>query len=263
MGSVARAIRGSEVKKKLTVRGNNALKPAEPGTRYNIWDTEVPNFGVCVTDTGKISFNVMPHWPQGSARPTHCRRASLRCGEYTEGLLTQAREDARAAIRDMSQGINPKAKTEPEREAVRAAAAERSANAFEAVAEDFIKRHVLATDKGRPKPKSGPEVAATIRREIISKWRGRPIVDIARRDVVKLLEEVVDDGRASVAHHLLAYHPQTQGQIERWHQTLKNRILLERHYLPGDLERQVAAFVEHYARLGRRLAPPGERRRHA
>jgi putative transposase len=23
------------------------------------------------------------------------------------------------------------------------------------------------------------------------------------------------------------YHPQTQGKIERWHQTLKNRILLE------------------------------------
>ncbi|MCZ8036258.1 MAG: IS3 family transposase [Novosphingobium sp.] len=42
------------------------------------------------------------------------------------------------------------------------------------------------------------------------------------------------------------YHPQTQGKIERWHQTLKNRILLENYYLPGDLERQVAAFVEHY-----------------
>jgi putative transposase len=41
-------------------------------------------------------------------------------------------------------------------------------------------------------------------------------------------------------------HPQTQGKIERWHQTLKNRILLENYYLPGDLEAQVAAFVEHY-----------------
>jgi transposase InsO family protein len=41
-------------------------------------------------------------------------------------------------------------------------------------------------------------------------------------------------------------HPQTQGKIERWHQTLKNRILLEHHYLPGDLEAQVGAFVEHY-----------------
>jgi putative transposase len=41
-------------------------------------------------------------------------------------------------------------------------------------------------------------------------------------------------------------HPQTQGKIERWHQTLKNRILLENYYLPGDLERQVAAFIEQY-----------------
>jgi RNA-directed DNA polymerase len=42
------------------------------------------------------------------------------------------------------------------------------------------------------------------------------------------------------------YHPQTQGKIERWHQTLKNRILLDNYYLPGDLEQQIAAFVEYY-----------------
>ena len=42
------------------------------------------------------------------------------------------------------------------------------------------------------------------------------------------------------------FHPQTQGKIERWHQTLKNRILLENYYLPGDLEAQIEAFVEHY-----------------
>jgi len=42
------------------------------------------------------------------------------------------------------------------------------------------------------------------------------------------------------------YHPQTQGKIERWHQTLKNRILLENYFLPGDLEAHIAAFVGHY-----------------
>ena len=41
-------------------------------------------------------------------------------------------------------------------------------------------------------------------------------------------------------------HPQTQGKIERWHQTLKNRILLENYFLPGDLEAQIEAFVENY-----------------
>ena len=42
------------------------------------------------------------------------------------------------------------------------------------------------------------------------------------------------------------YHPMTQGKIERWHQTLKNRILLENYYLPGDLEAHIGAFVADY-----------------
>ena len=42
------------------------------------------------------------------------------------------------------------------------------------------------------------------------------------------------------------YHPMTQGMIERWHQTFKNRILLEHYYLHGDLEAQIADFVSHY-----------------
>ena len=42
------------------------------------------------------------------------------------------------------------------------------------------------------------------------------------------------------------YHPQTQGKIERWHQTLKNRILLENYFLPGDLEAEIGDFATHY-----------------
>ena len=42
------------------------------------------------------------------------------------------------------------------------------------------------------------------------------------------------------------YYPQTQGKIERRHQTLKNRILLHYYYLPSELERQIEAFVTYY-----------------
>jgi transposase InsO family protein len=42
------------------------------------------------------------------------------------------------------------------------------------------------------------------------------------------------------------YHLQTQGKIERWHQTLKNCILLEHHVLLGDLKAQIETFVDHY-----------------
>ena len=53
--------------------------------------------------------------------------------------------------------------------------------------------------------------------------------------------------RQDIAHiHGAPYHPMTQGKIERWHQTLKNRILLENYYLPGDLQGQIEAFVDDY-----------------
>ena len=41
----------------------------------------------------------------------------------------------------------------------------------------------------------------------------------------------------------------TRGKIERWHQTLKTRILLENYYLPGELAAQLGDFVAYYNHL--------------
>jgi putative transposase len=41
-------------------------------------------------------------------------------------------------------------------------------------------------------------------------------------------------------------HPQTQDKIVRWHQTQKNRILLQNYFLLGDLKTNVQGFVAHY-----------------
>ena len=60
-------------------------------------------------------------------------------------------------------------------------------------------------------------------------------------DLAKYLE---DKGMAHVRGAPM--HPQTQGKIERWHQTLKNRILLENYFLEGELEAAIAAFIDHY-----------------
>ena len=38
-------------------------------------------------------------------------------------------------------------------------------------------------------------------------------------------------------------HQQIPGEIERWHQTLKNRIL---YYLLGELQASIGMFVDHY-----------------
>ena len=48
--------------------------------------------------------------------------------------------------------------------------------------------------------------------------------------------------------HVVAapYHPQTNGKIERYHRTIKGEVKLTVYEQPADLERAVAAFVEHY-----------------
>jgi putative transposase len=43
-----------------------------------------------------------------------------------------------------------------------------------------------------------------------------------------------------------AYHPMTQGKIERYHRAMKNVVKLEHYYAPGELERAIARFVEYY-----------------
>jgi putative transposase len=42
------------------------------------------------------------------------------------------------------------------------------------------------------------------------------------------------------------YHPMTQGKIERYHRSLKNVVKLDRYYVPWELERAIARFVEAY-----------------
>ena len=85
---------------------------------------------------------------------------------------------------------------------------------------------------------SGLEQATVMHRPRLLSDNGSSYVS---GDLAKWLE------RQDMRHTLGApYHPMTQGKIERWHQTLKNRILLENYYLPGDLEAQIDAFVAYY-----------------
>ena len=41
------------------------------------------------------------------------------------------------------------------------------------------------------------------------------------------------------------YHPMTQGKIERWHRSMNNEMLLENHYLPGELESALCRLIQY------------------
>jgi integrase len=115
-------------------------------------------------------------------------------GQYPIMPLAEAREAALQALREIERGIDPKKRKEAER----CAAAQRQANSFASVAEDFIVRHVR-------KLRSGAEVEAAIRRELVERWGERPITDISRRDVIALIEEIADTGRNAAARKMHAY----------------------------------------------------------
>jgi integrase len=171
----------------LTDRGIKALKPAEPGRRYDLMDSVVPGLGIRVTDKGMKTFVLVARYP-GSPNPT--RRA---LGEYGALTLEKARETSRRWLEQIGKGIDPKAEADKERRAV---IRERE-NTFEAVAETFIARHV--TKLARPE-----EAARQIRTELVARWARRPITDITRQDVVAMAEEIGD--RAPYLAHVVFGH---------------------------------------------------------
>ncbi len=176
------------MKKAFTDRFLRSLKPAQPGSRVTVWDAALPNFGVRVTDKGHASFFVMRR-PRGLAKPV---RVVL--GAYPATSLADARERARAAINDLTAGVHP-----GEREAQRQRAElARRANLFENVASDFISRHVS-------KRRTAGAITQRIKRELEARWAKRPVTDITRAEVIRMVEEIVDSGRPEAARQTLIY----------------------------------------------------------
>jgi integrase len=190
-------ILGQQMKTLITDRTLRGLKRAPAGKRTVIWDTAVPGLCVRVTDKGAASFNVMRR-VKGQTAPVRRMLGVAWTVPFPASValpypLATAREDARTMLLDMSRGIDPKTKAVAKIREDQA----RQANNFAAVAETFIQKHVRGL-------KSGHEVEATIRRELIDKWESKPIAEISRRDIAELIESVAND-RKYQAFKIFAY----------------------------------------------------------
>jgi integrase len=173
-------------RKRLTDRTLKALKPARK--RYDVMDTDVPGFGVRVTERGQRTFILIGRFP-GSPNPT--RRA---LGEYPALSLEKARTRARDWRDLVRQGIDPKA----EEDRLRRVELRKHQTTFAAVAEDFIERHVKGHRKARDSERE-------IRKELIAPWGERPIASITREDVVTLVDAVARRPAPYLAHIVLGH----------------------------------------------------------
>lgn len=190
------------MRKQLTDQMIGKLRPPATG-RLEIFDSIVPGMAVRLTPNGGKSFVVRC---RVKGQPNAIR---VTIGDARGVKLTDARREASEILKTCRAGDDPRAI----REARAAEAKRHRTNTFGAVAEEFLKRHVA-------KLRSARFAEGVIRRELLGqvwddekwtddrrkpRWRERPIAGIARRDVVALLEEIVDSGRPYSARLVLAY----------------------------------------------------------
>jgi integrase len=163
----------------LTDRSLQALRPT--GQRAIVWDALLPGMAVRVSGKGKRSFYAVKR-RAGAVQPTW-----VLLGAYPVMTLGDARAKAREALAALAEGHDPASLAESKRRAREEAERQRRASTFGAVAEDFIRRHAMTKRSGRM-------MAAIVRRELVSRWGERAITEITRRDVIALVDAILDRG---------------------------------------------------------------------
>ncbi|MDZ7907139.1 MAG: site-specific integrase [Gemmobacter sp.] len=169
---------------KLTAATVEKLQPTD--RRQEIPDSLCTGLYLVVQPTGKKGWQV--RYRHGG---TH-RRMTL--GPYPVLTLAEARQRARQALAGASEGKDPAAE-------LRAAKAPREADARDMVSAlvgQYDKRHLSGL-------RSGTDVRRAFDLYVIPKWGDRPIRSITRRDVLDLLDGLVDDGKATTANRVRAY----------------------------------------------------------
>ena len=170
-------------KKYLTDRTLKALPPAEKGQRYEIWDCELPGFGVRVSDdpdpgrpgkAGRIMFIYYARFPRS---PCPSRRTLDLYGALS---LAEARERAKDWREQIRKGIDPAVAAEQARQAKLREAALAQERSFAAVAEAFIADKLPGERKGR-------EVERDLRNVFLPVWSAKTIDEITDLDVLAII----------------------------------------------------------------------------
>jgi len=169
---------------KLTAATVEKMKPTD--RRQEIPDSLCTGLYLTVQPTGKKGWQV---------RYRHAgvhRRMTL--GGYPVLSLADARQRARDTMAAASEGRDPA-------EEVRAAKAPKpqdDRDKIKALVGQYAKRHLASL-------KSGAVVKRELERHVVTVWGDRDIHDIAKRDVIDLLDGIADSGRVVSANRVRSY----------------------------------------------------------
>ena len=166
----------------LTARTIETIKPGS--ARREIADRHMPGLYLVLQPSGAKSWAV---------RYRHAgtpRKHTL--GSYPAIDLKSARRLASKALRAVAEGRDPGREKVQERTA--------KPDTVEAVAGQFVERHCKRSNR----PRTARETQRLLDLHVLPRWRGRLVRDIIRRDVLDVLDRVVDGGKPIAANRTLA-----------------------------------------------------------
>jgi integrase len=181
-------------KKLLTDRAIRALSPAPQGRRKLVWDALVPGLAVRVTDKGQRSFVLVTRYP-GSSNPT-----PRTLGAVGAISLEDARVRGREWLKLIASGVDP-AQAQAKAEAA-------SQDTLQAICTEYLARDGA-------KLRSANWRRATLERLVYPTLGSRPITEVRRSDIVRLLDKIEDERGPVMADRTL----EIIRKIMNWHAT--------------------------------------------
>ena len=188
---MARGVTGLGRKSKaraLTVKAIEAMV-ADPVARQEVPDGGVQGLYLVIQPSGAKSWAVRY---RHEGRP---RKMTL--GGFPAVGLASARRKAESALEAVALGEDPAAAAMAEKAAKKAEEANPDRDLVKTIVADFLKRHASRN-------RSGDETARIFARNVLPSWGERRLDEITRRDVIELLDAVVDRGAPVAANRTLA-----------------------------------------------------------
>src|SRR5262245_8407771 len=164
---------------KMTVRAVQALRPPTAG-QTDYWDAQNPGFGLRVSVGGRMAWVVM--YRHGNVK----RRLTL--GTYPTLSLADARKEAGRALHVVQyDGADPAAGKK----------ANRAAETFAELAQEYLERHA------KREKRSWRKDLQILEKDPLPRFGRRRARDITRRDIIDMLDDIVERGAPIQANRTL------------------------------------------------------------
>lgn len=212
--------------KDLTAVALDKMKPA--ASRREVPDGKVRGLYHVVQPSGARS------WAFRYRKKDDGRPRKLTLGSYPGTTLEAARRAAVGAMQAVASGDDPAEQKAAVRKAARMPSAELL---VENVVSNFIERHA----KEKTREATWRESERILEREIVTRWRGKPLSVIGKSDIHVVLDAIMDRGKPAAAlRSLQAIRPMFKWAVQRGIIEMSPCEGVDAPSKPGERERWLA-----------------------